>query len=684
MERSTDAAHSTVIPRTKTLITKDISLKDAQEFWKDCQASETVDQIFEQVMNRLKQLWQKIKDGSATNLEYLKAMILVNYENVEEDTDGINFDIHTEHKQSENKDCSKTRREEACLGFNSDCESEDARSESENISTSVSSTVEKFFYRKHTCNKSCLLNVNPYPSKSENPLKRPVLCDFQRFCAKRSCVEKQPYIVYKAPCGRSLRDYDEVHTYLTETGCHFLCVDNFSFNTLVRLNSCVSFIQSIVLDSDISRDIESVPVSFCNEIDDTKPPPFTYRKTSWPPGYSINNFRDIFEKCCNCSDGCLDISTCSCLQETAKHFLKYGSRRRSKFTPGYEHKRLQEPIATGLYECNVSCKCDRMLCQNRVVQHGLQVRLQVFRTSSTGWGVRCLDDLDKGTFVCTYAGRILRKSTVKDKPEGSLASSKNDNGDKETTSVLVNNRKRKSSHSDSEVAVLHSNPYSMRSLTNSPLKPIHCHPTNVGYRGRDLSLMPIRRPKTKTSMLQKRTRQLIEEGAHSLQHSSDDERPTPPSSPKQKLKLHAEILSNTCVNELASGYVSEDSCSSVISSAHPMESSLTKGQEDLNPLSSCLPFAVDRKFEKNIHILDASKEGNVARFLNHSCSPNLFVQPVFVDTHHKCFPWVAFFTKRLVTAGTELTWDYNYEIGTFTEKEIQCVCGEKACKRKIV
>jgi len=49
-----------------------------------------------------------------------------------------------------------------------------------------------------------------------------------------------------------------------------------------------------------------------------------------------------------------------------------------------------------------------MMCQNRVVQHGIQVRLQVFNTEKKGWGVRCLDDIDKGTFVCTYSGNRRR------------------------------------------------------------------------------------------------------------------------------------------------------------------------------------------------------------------------------------------------------------------------------------
>lgn len=57
-----------------------------------------------------------------------------------------------------------------------------------------------------------------------------------------------------------------------------------------------------------------------------------------------------------------------------------------------------------VYECGPWCSCDRSLCQNRLVQRGIRIRLQVFQTDQCGWGVRCRDDLDRGTFVCIYAG----------------------------------------------------------------------------------------------------------------------------------------------------------------------------------------------------------------------------------------------------------------------------------------
>ncbi|CAJ0958931.1 unnamed protein product, partial [Ranitomeya imitator] len=161
-------------------------------------------------------------------------------------------------------------------------------------------------------------------------------------------------------------------------------------------------------------------------------------------------------------------------------------------------------------------------------------------------------------------------------------------------------------------------------------------------------------------------------------------------------------MGNSVLNNEA-GYVSDESSSSAQGGA----------EEKSDPPES--------KTGENIYVLDASTEGNVGRFLNHSCSPNLFVQHVFVETHSKNFPWVAFFTKStwtrnmrcssfklpaaflviksslqawkqnagpasflFIKAGTELTWEYNYDIGNVPETEISCVCGHKKCKNKII
>jgi len=31
----------------------------------------------------------------------------------------------------------------------------------------------------------------------------------------------------------------------------------------------------------------------------------------------------------------------------------------------------------------------------------------LFRTEKRGWGIRCLDDIPKGEFICVYSGHVL-------------------------------------------------------------------------------------------------------------------------------------------------------------------------------------------------------------------------------------------------------------------------------------
>lgn len=88
-----------------------------------------------------------------------------------------------------------------------------------------------------------------------------------------------------------------------------------------------------------------------------------------------------------------------------------------------------------------------------------------------------------------------------------------------------------------------------------------------------------------------------------------------------------------------------------------------------------------------LEIICAIKSSFRYRFFvrqQHSCVPNLFVQNVFVDTHDLRFPWVAFFAVRNIMAGTELTWNYNYDVGSVKGKTLTCNCGEKNCKGRLL
>ena len=59
-----------------------------------------------------------------------------------------------------------------------------------------------------------------------------------------------------------------------------------------------------------------------------------------------------------------------------------------------------------IFECNASSNCPPD-CFNRVVGRGVRARLQVFKTLGRGWGVRTLDGLRAGAFVCEYTGNIM-------------------------------------------------------------------------------------------------------------------------------------------------------------------------------------------------------------------------------------------------------------------------------------
>lgn len=69
-------------------------------------------------------------------------------------------------------------------------------------------------------------------------------------------------------------------------------------------------------------------------------------------------------------------------------------------------------------------------------------------------------------------------------------------------------------------------------------------------------------------------------------------------------------------------------------------------------------YLLDLARHNNINSLDALRTGGVARFLNHSCNPNSFLQRVFIGHHDRRFPRMALFASKPIPAFTELTWDY--------------------------
>ncbi|XP_030503853.1 histone-lysine N-methyltransferase ATXR7 isoform X1 [Cannabis sativa] len=73
------------------------------------------------------------------------------------------------------------------------------------------------------------------------------------------------------------------------------------------------------------------------------------------------------------------------------------------------------------------------------------------------------------------------------------------------------------------------------------------------------------------------------------------------------------------------------------------------------------------------YVVDATKRGGIARFINHSCEPNCYTKVISVEGEKKIF----IYAKRHIAAGDEITYNYKFPL---EEKKIPCNCGSRRCR----
>lgn len=74
--------------------------------------------------------------------------------------------------------------------------------------------------------------------------------------------------------------------------------------------------------------------------------------------------------------------------------------------------------------------------------------------------------------------------------------------------------------------------------------------------------------------------------------------------------------------------------------------------------------------------------GNLSRFINHSCAPNLAMYCVFVDNVDARTPRLALFARRRIRRGEELTFDYRRNVITFALLADQKISNQKLSQKK--
>ncbi|CAK9299077.1 unnamed protein product [Gordionus sp. m RMFG-2023] len=480
-------------------------------------------------------------------------------------------------------------------------------------------------YTPHNCSPKCLsyFSLDPKNFQSDiSVLYIPIQTGWNRM------IRNNTKVIYVTPCGLTITSYPELLSYLSITSCR-LPVDYFSFGQHLDITRNFEAVANVI-DEDITNRSEPVAIPCVNSFDFSYPPDFVYSSTPVPTD-DVKISRDSgFLSCCSCTDLCLDSDSCECQRLTADSARRIGvalfnnltGKSRTEIglakTGGYVYRRLLEPLGTGIYECNSNCSCNKRACLNRVVQNGIRYKLQLFKTRQKGWGIRCLNDIPLGAFVCTYTGRILtdRKAELNGYQEGDEYLAQLD------FIECAEYLKQEFSGED-----YNDNTGNGCDLVDSVVNWDKNHgKTNTGFTGR-----------SSLSLLKQRNKE-----ADNYSFQVYDRPPTfNPSSQYPNLDSN---LSSNSVKSTRSLFDGERKC----------------------------------------YVMDAKREGNVGRYLNHSCDPNLFVQNVFVSGQDVRFPAIALFANRTIVAGTELTWNYGYEVGSVKGKEIVCRCCSHRCNGRLI
>ncbi|XP_059400417.1 histone-lysine N-methyltransferase SETD1B-A-like isoform X1 [Carassius carassius] len=72
-------------------------------------------------------------------------------------------------------------------------------------------------------------------------------------------------------------------------------------------------------------------------------------------------------------------------------------------------------------------------------------------------------------------------------------------------------------------------------------------------------------------------------------------------------------------------------------------------------------------------IIDATKCGNFARFINHSCNPNCYAKVITVESQKK----IVIYSRQPINVNEEITYDYKFPI---EDDKIPCLCGAENCR----
>ncbi|XP_070811516.1 histone-lysine N-methyltransferase EHMT1-like isoform X1 [Pituophis catenifer annectens] len=165
-----------------------------------------------------------------------------------------------------------------------------------------------------------------------------------------------------------------------------------------------------ILSRDISRGFEQVAVPCLNMVDqESCPRDFLYITGNILSGSELLPTKTWDQsQGCRCDGGCT-VASCPCILRSQCSWTLTGGQLRLDTTG-------TAPEMGSIYECSMLCACPRS-CPNRVVQRGLRTQLQLYRTAAKGWGVRTVQDVPHGAFLCQYFGELISNTEAAHREE---------------------------------------------------------------------------------------------------------------------------------------------------------------------------------------------------------------------------------------------------------------------------
>ncbi|KAJ3584674.1 hypothetical protein NHX12_015169 [Muraenolepis orangiensis] len=587
-------------------------------------------------------------------------------------------------------------------------EKEEQRVIQEEVSTGPEeASPAQAFYRPHQCSKACLplMPRSGQPFWGQNPLKVPLLCGFRRLGGTQEVRGTGSDLVYAAPCGLRLRCHDDVLRFLLATESYeVLQVEFFTFNRAVRLDPPLVSLGPRPPELDLSRGLEPAPVELCPGEAGSRPRDFRYRRDRWPHGCFLSAGPALFHTCCSCQDGCLE--GCACRGLTSRGTASRGPASRGQH---YTHHTLKSPIDSGLFECGPWCGCHRARCQNQLVQRGVRVRLQVFQTPISRGVVLRKGRGQEDAPPPKYLGaeppsdddvEVVTEWLAPPVTEGAVPTSSpplhvpviqrppnlNQEAQQNLNQEAQQNHKQEAQQNHTQGTLLNLNQEAQQNHTQEAQQ-------NLNQEAQQNH-----NQEAQQNLNQEAQQNLNQEPQQNLNQEAQQNH-------NQKAQQNHNQEAQQNLNQEAQQNLNQEAQQNLNQEAqqnHNQEAQQNHTQEAQNHEGTVVATATaDRHRE----------EGNVARFLNHSCRPNLFTQSVFTDTQDPDYPLIAFFTRRSALvhwythhqdlvhwythhqdlvhwythhqdlAGTELTWKYSPDTGSVSPgQEVACQCGHEDCQ----